>query len=104
MLNIETSLFLPLFVSALLFFIGMIGVLVRQNILIILMSLELMLQAVNLNFISFSRFYGLADGPLYVFFIMTLAAAEAGVGLALAVRAYKVFKSIRVSDFNRLKE
>ena len=104
MWDIETSLFLPLFVSATLFFIGMIGVFVRKNLLVILMSLELMLQAVNLNFISFSRAYGFLDGPVYVFFIMTLAAAEAGVGLALGVRAYRLFKSIKVSEFNQLKE
>ena len=104
MWSIETSLFLPLFVSAIVFFIGMLGVLLRKNILIILMSLELMLQAVNINFVAFSRAYGFEDGPLYVFFIMTLAAAEAGVGLALAVRIYKVFKTVTVSDLNKLKE
>ena len=104
MWNIESSLFLPLFISALLFFIGLFGVLTRKNILIVLMSLELMLQAVNINFVAFSKAYGFVDGPPYIFFIMTLAAAEAGVGLALAVRAYKLFKSIRIDEFNRLKE
>lgn len=104
MWTIESSLFLPLLISALLFFIGMTGVLVRKNILVILMSLELMLQSVSINLVAFSRAYGFSEGPIYVFFIMTLAAAEAGVGLALAVRAYRIFKNVKVDEFNRLKE
>ena len=103
MWSFETNPFLPLFVSAALFFIGMAGVLVRKNLLFILMSLELMLNAVNLNLVTFSRIYGFEDGPLLVFFIMTLAAAEAGVGLALAVRVYKIFKKVDVRELNQLK-
>ena len=104
MLSFETNLFLPLFVSAALFFIGLAGVLIRKNLLFILMSLELMLNAVNLNLITFSRIYGWEDGPLLVFFIMTLAATEAGVGLALAVRVYKVFKETDVTKLSQLRD
>lgn len=97
-------MFFPFFVSAALFFIGMAGILIRKNILVILMSLELMLNAVNLNIIAFSNLYGLEDGPLLVFFIMSIAAAEAGVGLALAVRVYNTFKHINVDSLNQLKD
>ena len=100
----EMSVFFPFFLSAMLFFIGMAGVLMRRNILVILMSLELMLNAVNLNIISFSSVYGLNEGPALVFFIMSIAAAEAGVGLALAVRVYKIFKGINVDSLNQLKD
>ena len=62
-----------------------------------------MLNAVNLNIVTFSRIYGWEDGPLLVFFIMTLAAAEAGVGLALAVRVYKIFKKVDVTEISQLK-
>ena len=103
MLNFEVNLFLPLFISAALFFIGMAGVLIRKNLLFILMGLELMLNAVNLNLVTFARLYGWEDGPLVVFFIMTLAAAEAGVGLALAVRVYKIFKTVDVTEISHLK-
>ena len=95
--------FFPVFLSAGLFFIGMAGVLIRKNILVILMSLELMLNAVNLNLLAFSKLYGLEDGPLFIFFIICVAAAEAGVGLALAVRVYNKFKSTNVSVLNLLK-
>ena len=96
--------FFPLFLSATLFSIGMIGVLIRKNLLVILMSLELMLNAVNLNFLAFSKLYGLGDGPVFIFFIICIAAAEAGVGLALAVRVYKHFKTISVPALNQLKD
>lgn len=74
-----------LFVSLLLFIIGLFGVIARRNLLIILMSVELMLNAVNLSFVSFSQFYSLIDGQIAAFFVMTISAAEAGVGLALIV-------------------
>ncbi len=100
----EITTFFPFFLAAMLFFIGMVGVLLRRNILVILMSLELMLNAVNLNILSFSSVYGLKDGPVLVFFIMSVAAAEAGIGLALAVRVYKIFKRINVDSLNQLKD
>lgn len=96
--------FFPVFLAAALFFIGMAGVLIRKNILVILMSLELMLNAVNLNLLAFSKIYGFEDAPVLIFFIICVAAAEAGVGLALAVRVYNKFKSIDVSSFTLLKD
>ena len=100
----DISVFFPFFLSALLFFIGMVGVLMRRNVLVILMSLELMLNAVNLNILSFSSVYGLKEGPVLVFFIMCVAAAEVGVGLALAVRVYKIFKGINVDSLKQLRD
>ena len=96
--------FFPIFLSAGLFFIGLTGVLMRKNLLIILMSLELMLGAVNLNFLSFAKIYGFESAPVYIFFIICISAAEAGVGLALAVRVYKKFKTVDVATLNSLKE
>lgn len=96
--------FFPVFLAAALFFIGMTGVLMRKNILVILMSLELMLNAVNLNLLAFGKMYGLEDAPVLIFFIICVAAAEAGVGLALAVRVYRKFKDINVSSLNLLKD
>ena len=104
MFSFSENLFLPVFLSGMIFFIGLFGVLVRRNILVILMSLELMLNGVNLNILSFARIYGWEEGPVLVFFIMTLAAAAAGVGLALAVRVYRVFKAVEVTSFNSLRE
>lgn len=99
----DLTLLLPFFVSGALFFVGLTGVLIRKNILVILMSLELMLNAVNLNFISFASVYGLEESAVFVFFIMSVAAAEAGVGLALAWRIYKVFKEVSVDSLNQMK-
>lgn len=96
--------FFPLLLSAGLFFIGLTGVLVRKNILVILMSLELMLNAVNLNLLSFSRLYGLEEAPVLIFFIICVAAAEAGVGLSLAIRFYRKFQKIEISSLNLLKD
>ena len=96
--------FFPVFLASALFFIGMAGVLMRKNILVILMSLELMLNAVNLNLLALSKIYGFEDGPPLIFFIICVAAAEAGVGLALAVRVYNKFKSIDVSSLTSLKD
>lgn len=96
--------FFPIFLSSALFFIGLAGVLVRKNLLVILMSLELMLNSVNLNFLAFAKIYGFEQAPVYIFFIICLAAAEAGVGLALAVRVYNKFKSLNVGKLNMLKD
>jgi len=89
--------------SAMLFCIGMLGVLTRKNILVILMSIEIMLNAVNLSFIAFSYYSGRPEGQVMVFFVMTIAAAEAGVGLALMVAIYKRFKTVDLNSFERLK-
>ena len=89
--------------SALLFSTGMIGVLLRRNVIVILMSIELMLNAVNLSFVSFSHFSDNIDGQVIVFFVMTIAAAEAAVGLALAVTIFKRFREVNIRFFEHLK-
>lgn len=92
-----------LVLSALLFVIGMAGVLVRRNVIVILMSIELMLNAVNLSFIAFSKFLNILDGQILVFFVMTIAAAEAAVGLAIAVSIFKRYKEVNIRFFEHLK-
>ncbi len=90
-------------VSAILFSIGTIGVLTRKNAIVIFMCIELMLNAVNLTFIALSRYLGNLDGQIFVFFVMTVAAAEAAVGLALMIAFYNNKESIDVEDVNMLK-
>jgi NADH-quinone oxidoreductase subunit K len=92
-----------LVVSAILFSIGMTGVLLRRNLIVLLMSIELMLNAVNISFVAFSHFSGRVDGQIMVFFVMTIAAAEAAVGLALAVSIFKRFKEVNIRFFEHLK-
>jgi len=92
-----------LILSALLFAIGTIGVLTRRNAIVIFMCVELMLNAVNLTFIAFSRYLGNLDGQVFVFFVMTVAAAEAAVGLALMIAFFKNRESIDVEDMNMMK-
>ena len=89
--------------SAMLFSLGVMGVLLRRNALVILMSIELMLNAVNLLFVAFSKYSTNLDGQVIVFFVMTIAAAEATIGLALAVNIYKRFKEIDIGRFEKLK-
>lgn len=92
-----------LILSAILFTIGTIGVLVRRNAIVVFMCVELMLNAVNLTFIALSRHLGNIDGQVFVFFVMTVAAAEAAVGLALMIAFYKNRESIDVEDMNVMK-
>jgi NADH-quinone oxidoreductase subunit K len=92
-----------LIVSAILFAIGTIGVLTRKNTIVIFMCIELMLNAVNLTFVAFSRYLGNLDGQVFVFFIMTVAAAEAAVGLALIIAFFNNKESINVDDINLMK-
>jgi NADH-quinone oxidoreductase subunit K len=92
-----------LVVSILLFALGLLGVIVRRNVLVIYMSLELMLNAANLALISFSRFDGSLDGQVFVFFIITVAAAEVAVGLALIVALYRRHQTAHVEDLNTMK-
>lgn len=92
-----------LILSAILFSIGTIGVLTRRNAIVIFMCIELMLNAVNLTFIAFSKYLGNIDGQVFVFFVMTVAAAEAAVGLALMIAFYKNKESIDVEDVNIMK-
>lgn len=88
--------------SALLFAIGMLGVLLRKNTLVIYMSLELMLNAVNLALVAFSRYNGTMDGNLFVFFIITVAAAEVAVGLAIIVALFRKRQTVMVDQLNAL--
>lgn len=92
-----------LIVSAILFAIGTIGVLTRKNAIVIFMCIELMLNAVNLTFVALSRHLGNLDGQVFVFFIMTVAAAEAAVGLALIIAFFNNKDSIDVEDINLMK-
>ena len=92
-----------LVVSAILFSIGMTGVLLRRNLIVLLMSIELMLNAVNISFVAFSHYTGRVEGQIIVFFVMTIAAAEAAVGLALAVSIFKRFKEVNIRFFEHLK-
>jgi NADH-quinone oxidoreductase subunit K len=92
-----------LIVSAVLFSIGTIGVLTRKNAIVVFMCIELMLNAVNLTFVAFSRHLGNLDGQVFVFFIMTVAAAEAAVGLALIIAFFNNKESIDITDVNLMK-
>jgi NADH-quinone oxidoreductase subunit K len=92
-----------LILSAVLFILGAVGVLIRRNALVIFMSIELMLNAANLSFVAFSRLYENLNGQIFVFFIMTVAAAEVAVGLALIVEIFKSKHSIDVDQLNSLK-
>ncbi len=89
--------------SAVLFTIGVIGVLVRRNPLVIFMSIELMLNAANLAFVAFGHARGVADGQVIVFFVMTVAAAEAAVGLAIIVAIFRARYRISVDDLSLMR-
>ena len=92
-----------LVVSVLLFCLGLLGVIVRRNLLVIYMSLELMLNAGNLALVAFSRFNNNLDGQVLVFFVITVAAAEVAVGLALIVALYRKRQTAHVEDLTTLK-
>ncbi len=92
-----------LLVAGLLFAIGFFGVLLRRNVLIIYMGLELMLNGVNLALVAFSRYNNTMDGNLFVFFIITVAAAEVAVGLAIIVALYRRKQTVMVNELNALK-
>jgi NADH-quinone oxidoreductase subunit K len=89
--------------SAILFTLGAIGVLVRRNAIVIFMSVELMLNAANLAFVAFSQVYESLNGQVFVFFVMTVAAAEVAVGLALIVAIFRTKRSIDVDEISALK-
>ena len=90
--------------SAILFTIGALGVLIRRNAIVIFMSIELMLNAANLSFVAFSQLYDTLDGQVLVFFVITVAAAEVAIGLALIVAIFKSKQSINVDELNELKQ
>ena len=89
--------------SALLFCIGVAGVLVRRNALVIFMSIELMLNAANLAFVSFGNQLHSLDGQVFVFFVMAVAAAEVAVGLAIIVNVFRLREMVFVDEINLLK-
>ena len=89
--------------SAILFTIGALGVLIRRNAIIIFMSVELMLNSANLAFVAFARYYEALNGQIFVFFVITVAAAEVAVGLALIVTIFRSKESIDVDKINELK-
>ena len=93
-----------LVLGAILFAISVIGIFLnRRNVIIVLMAIELMLLAVNLNFIAFSHFMGDAAGQIFVFFILTVAAAESAIGLAILVTLFRNLGTIDVEDLDELK-
>ncbi len=89
--------------SAILFVIGAAGFIFRRNIITIFMCIELMLNAVNLAFMAFSRFRGNLDGQLFVFFVIVVAAAEAAVGLALIIAVYRSRESLAIDELDSMK-
>jgi NADH-quinone oxidoreductase subunit K len=93
-----------LYLSAILFFIGVFGVLWRRNLIVILMSIELMLNSVNLSFIALSRFTGMMDGHVFAFFIMAVAAAEAGIGLAILVMLFRNRRTVQADDLTLMRD
>ncbi len=93
-----------LIVAAILFSLSVAGIFLnRKNVLLLLMCIELMLLAVNINFIAFSHFLGDIQGQIFVFFILTVAAAEAAIGLAILVVLFRTRKTINVADLDTLK-
>ena len=93
-----------LFVSALIFCIGILGVLLRRNILIIFMSIEMMLNAVNLTFVAFSRMMGTVEGQVFVFLSMAISACEVALGLAVILLVFRRREEVDVDSFNLLKD
>ena len=92
-----------IFLSVVLFGIGLLGVLIRRNTLVVFMCLELMLVASTLGLVAFSRFNGTMDGNVFVFFILTVAAAEVAVGLAIIVALFRRRQTIQIDQLNSLK-
>lgn len=89
--------------SAIVFAIGLTGVLIRRNIIILLLSIELMLNAANINFVAFSHYLDAPAGQVFVFFVLTVAAAEVAIGLAIIIALYRGKGSINVEDLNLMK-
>jgi NADH-quinone oxidoreductase subunit K len=89
--------------SAIVFVIGLVGVLIRRNLIIILLSIELMFNAANINFVAFSHYLQLITGQVFVFFVMTVAAAEVAIGLAIIIALYRGKATINVEEMNLLK-
>ena len=90
--------------SAILFFIGIFGVLYRRNLIVIFMSIELMLNAVNLSFVTFARYTSDMDGHVIAFFVMALAAAEAAIGLAILVMVFRNRSTVQADDLRLMRD
>lgn len=91
------------FLSLLLFTIGVAGVLTRRNVIVMLMSIELILNAVNINLVAFSRLYGSADGQIFAMFVMVAAAAEAAIGLGIIVAFFRNRETVQSDEMDELK-
>jgi NADH:ubiquinone oxidoreductase subunit K len=94
---------LPLLFSAVLFSAGVYGVLARRNAVLVLMSIELMLNAVNVNFVAFASYLGQLTGQVFALFVITVAAAEVGIGLAIVILIYRNRETVNVDEVNLLK-
>ena len=92
-----------LVLSGILFTIGVIGFLVRRNLIVMFMSIELMLNAANLALVAFSRYLNSMDGQIFVFFVMTVAAAEAAVGLAIILAVFRTKETVNADEINLMK-
>jgi NADH-quinone oxidoreductase subunit K len=92
-----------LVLSAVLFAIGVAGVLLRRNLIVVFMAIEIMLNAVNLSFVAFARQLGAEDGQVIVFFVMAVAAAEAGVGLAIFIQLFRARETLHADEVSTLK-
>jgi NADH-quinone oxidoreductase subunit K len=92
-----------LILSALLFAVGAVGVIVKKNVIAIFLCIELMLNAVNLSFVAFAKTLNQVDGQIFVFFVMVVAAAEAAVGLAIAIALYRNRRTLSVDDADTMK-
>jgi NADH-quinone oxidoreductase subunit K len=92
-----------LILSAVLFAVGVLGFMLRRNIIVIFMSVELMLNAANLAFVAFARYLHSMDGQIFVFFVMSVAAAEAAVGLAIIMAVYRTKETVNADELNLMK-
>jgi len=101
MVQVQTEAYVVL--SLVLFVLGALGVLLRKNAILVFMSVELMLNAANLALVAFARHWGQVDGHLFVFFVITVAAAEVGVGLALIVAIFRTKKSINIDELHQME-
>jgi NADH-quinone oxidoreductase subunit K len=99
----EIGLYHYLLLSAALFFIGTLGVLLRRNAIVVFMSVELMLNAVNLAFVAFARYLHSVEGQIFVFFVMAVAAAEVAVGLAIIIALYRNKGTVNIDEANTMR-
>lgn len=92
-----------LILSAIMFIVGAVGVIVRRNAIIVFMSIELMLNSINVSLVAFSAFFGDATGQVLVFFVMTVAAAEVAIGLAIIIVLFRRKQTVNLDDINIMK-